>query len=37
MKIPIANLLMMEIQLTKEKVDHRKGGQGESLPLDYKK
>jgi hypothetical protein len=36
MKIPIANLLMMETQLSKEKVDRRKGGQGESQTLDYK-
>jgi hypothetical protein len=37
MKLPINNLLMMEMQLSKEKVDRRTGGQGESLPLNYKK
>jgi hypothetical protein len=37
MKLPIDNLLMMEINLTKNKVGPPIGGQGKSLPLDYKK
>jgi hypothetical protein len=36
-KIPIDNLLMMEVQLTNNKNDRHYGGRGESLPLDYKK
>jgi hypothetical protein len=36
-KIPIDNLLMMELQLTNNKKDRHYGGWGESLPLSYKK